>query len=328
MKTIGNFFVLVGADGGPGRRIFVERSVAARPRVRFATSVILLVIGCAISSRAETIALWLFDEPLAPAPETVLADAGPRNFFLTLARGGEIVPGRFGHALRPAAVNQSPNLFEAGLPRAAAILSTRNAPRVSNPLDSKLNLGADDWTIECWLRLDGRAAEEAVILEIGSGRPGATELRTRFSVLPAENAFAFAGIASGPARGVGVKPIEFPNPSGPPQGLAHPAVSTLALTGAALPRDRWTHVALVHRRAERDLRLFLDGRLRGVAAAALETLPHDDEAYLAIGSDGAGRCRLAGAIDELRICDDRVYHAEFVPPASLAARDDSGRAGR
>lgn len=239
--------------------------------------------------RADTIAFWSFDEA-----------SGGAN--------GASVPGKFGGAFRP----------KLG---AAAFVSG-----VANPTDSRLNLGAHDWTIECWLRLDPAATEEGVIFEIGTGRREAEDFVTRFSVLPRENAFAFSCLASAPA-GL-ARRVEFPNPAGPPGVVAWRHSATLALSRENLPRATWFHVALVHDKATCELRLFIDGRPRAVAAVQVMGLPRGEEAYLAIGCDGASRRVLAGAIDELRVSDHAAYARAFPPPPSGAeirpGREKSG----
>jgi len=51
--------------------------------------------------RAETVALWLFDEQIGIYPSCVLSDASPNNFPLVLGSGGQIVKGKFGGSLAP-----------------------------------------------------------------------------------------------------------------------------------------------------------------------------------------------------------------------------------
>ena len=46
-----------------------------------------------------------------------------------------------------------------------------------NATDSRLNVGAGDWTIECWLRLDATATDEgSVIRDWEPGRGVKTSL--------------------------------------------------------------------------------------------------------------------------------------------------------
>ncbi|MBM3851636.1 MAG: hypothetical protein FJ399_00610, partial [Verrucomicrobia bacterium] len=162
--------------------------------------------------RADTVALWLFDEQAGIYPSSVLNDAGPGSHFLILGRGAELASGRFGRALRPipppplAMTTRSPGSdadsgashvrFGLHPPPALpgrtqpplvwtnanfAALTTRGdahlrrAP-LPNVTDSPLNLGGGTWTVEAWLRLDTGAHDEGVLLELGTGPRGENEL--------------------------------------------------------------------------------------------------------------------------------------------------------
>ena len=134
--------------------------------------------------RAGTAALWLFDEQEQIYPGSGLNDTGPGDLILSLGRGGEIVPGHFGHALRITAPSEFKPLFDpdaitfkvltqdrlvrTGLEQlalrsgrtieplswlnatfAAAFLSGEEHLRhtsAANATASRLNLGAGDWT--------------------------------------------------------------------------------------------------------------------------------------------------------------------------------------
>ena len=327
----------------------------------------LFFAGCAFlrptAARAETVALWLFDEPVGVYPSSVLNDAGPNSYFLILGRGAEIASGKFGNALRPIppaplTITSRGAGLDADSAGSAVTFGLRSPPtkpgRTQPPLiwdnahfaalftngdahlrrapfanatDSRLNLGEHDWTIECWLRIDGAAKDEGVIFEIGAGPRGENDLVTRFSVLPRENAFSLASISTAPpaASGTVTKRVEYPNPAGPPAGAANLQATTLALSSFPLPWDGWSHVALVHRSGEGELRLFIDGKVRAVAVAKLIALPHGDEAYVSIGRDGNWGRPLAGAIDELRISDHAAYAVEFAPPASFSRMHNGSR---
>src|SRR5687767_7937870 len=87
----------------------LERRDARRGRSKTCPTTLPSLLGffCAFCAflrpvclRADTVALWLFDEQVGVYPSSVLNDAGPKSYFLILGRGGEIVPGRFGNALR------------------------------------------------------------------------------------------------------------------------------------------------------------------------------------------------------------------------------------
>lgn len=304
--------------------------------------------------RADTVALWLFDEKVAVDSGSVLSDAGPGSHYLLLGPGAELVTGRFGHALRtiplsplvisprssfdgrngsppgpqpPRSGRVSRMLVGAGTPSGALSTNGDGHPPRSpfrNATDSRLNLGAHDWTVECWLRLDPAVQEEGVLWEIGTGPRGENELLTRISVLPRENAFALAGLAP-PVRDARVtRRVEFPNPEGPPGGEADLWSATLAADGGPLPRATWFHLAFVHAEDTADLTLYLDGKRRAVAPSRLRALPRGDEAYVSVGGDGTGGRPFLGAIDELRVSDHRVYTGDFAPPGSFSRLDSAG----
>jgi hypothetical protein len=309
--------------------------------------------------RAETVALWLFDEQAGVYPSSVLNDAGPKSYFLILGRGAEIVPGKFGNSLRPvppapltmtfrgagADADSGGSAVRFGL-RAPPVQPGRTQPPLmwenahfaalftngdghlrrapfANATDSKLNLGAHDWTIECWLKLDSGAGEEGTIFEIGSGPRGENELVTRFSVVPRENAFLFAGLTAGDSTTT-ARRVEYANAEGPPVGMAFLHSATLAAP-EPLPRDRWFHVALAHAGTAGELRLFVDGKGVAVSRVKLLALPHGEEAYVSVGRDGRWQRPLAGALDELRISDDVVYTGNFTPPASFSRMHNGTR---
>ncbi|WP_414661130.1 LamG domain-containing protein [Horticoccus sp. 23ND18S-11] len=288
-----------------------------------------LLAGAALTAlRAETVALWLFDEEAGAAAGALLSDAGPAGRFLRLGPRGTIVPGKFGRALQ---VVPAEPLSDAGPARfAARSVAGDVGPggrRWVSPTASKLNLGAHDWTLEAWVRLDPTAMGEGVMFEIGAGLQRDDALVTRFSVVPRENALVFAGLAGvgSSAQAALARRVEFPDPSGPPAGEAELHQTTLALTDAALPRDRWFHVALVHRVAAREVRLFVDGRSRAVAAVSVVALPPGERGYVSIGTDAIGDRPWQGALDELRVSDEALYGADFTPPASFATGNNQAR---
>lgn len=200
--------------------------------------------------------------------------------------------------------------------------------RVTNPHDTRLNLGRHDWTLECWLWLEPGATDEGVIFEIGAGPPGGSRLVTRWSVMPAEAAFVMTGlvpVAPGTEDGLG-ETIEFTDPGGPPHRRVRPDSVTLA-AGRPLPRGRWFHVAFVHEAEAATLRLLLDGRGAAVAVARFEALPRSAAAYVALGCDGRRERPLAGALDELRVYDEVVYRREFVPAEGEGAWPGAAKRG-
>ena len=327
-----------------------------KPRRSLLGFVIALASG--LVTRADTVALWLFDEQVGIYPSSVLNDAGPASHFLILGRGGELVPGKFGRALRPmvpapltitspgaggaadaasagSAVrfglkppprqpgrSQAPLTWENA--HFAALTTTgdghlRRAP-LDNVTDSRLNVGSSDWTIECWLKLDTATAEEGTIFEIGAGPRGENEWVTRLSVSARDHGFALTCLAAVPtvAPGPAARLIEFPDPAGPPHGTAQLETVTLALPEGTLSREDWFHVALVYTAAEGELRLFAQGKVQSVARVKMIALPRGEEAYVSVGRDGRWGRPLMGAIDELRVSDTAVYSNDFTPPASFS----------
>jgi hypothetical protein len=299
---------------------FILSSVCFGHRVR----AVVLLCGAVIGSvpvRAGIVARWRFEpatevQPTAPEPRGA---SGSGREWLVLARGAGLGPGKFGQALWPAGSDGTRAGRISPLPRRVAADAGR-LDGVTNPMDSRLNLGAHDWSIECWLRLEAGATDEGVIYEIGSGPPGANELVTRFSVWPRENAFVLTGIGPvgpGEAESVGRR-IEFSDPAGPPDGVARLEHVTLAPAGTVLPREQWMHVALGHDAAAGLLRLFLGGRLVATAPARLTALPRGPAAYVALGCDGRRGRVLPGAMDELRVSDYAGPARDFDPDSTPA----------
>lgn len=295
---------------------FILSSVGFGRRVRAVALLCGAVMG-SVPVRAGTVARWRFEpatevKPTAPVPRGA---SGSGGVWWVLPHGAELGPGKFGQALWPAGSGRA----EAGRVAPAsrrAVAETGRLVGVANPMDSRLNLGAHDWTLACWLWLDTGDTGEGVIFEIGSGPAGANELVTRFSVLPRENAFVLAGLAPvvpGAAASVGRR-IEFSDPAGPPDGVAHLEHVTLGVSGAGLPRRQWVHVLLGHDAAAGVLRLFLGGRLSALAPLRLMALPRGPAAYVALGCDGRRERVLPGALDELRVSDHAAPGRDFTPP--------------
>jgi hypothetical protein len=149
---------------------------------------------------------------------------------------------------------------------------------------------------------------EAVILELVHG-----PVVLRFGVLPAENAFLWTAPAADPGPGVAARRVELARPDGPPGEVVWLRDATLDVRSAALPRERWFHVALVHAPGG-GLRLFLDGRVAAVADWRGAALPAGPGARLTLGASADGSRILAGALQDVRVSDRVVYAGEFTPP--------------
>lgn len=292
----------------------------------------MILLGCTlVSLRAETVALWLFDEQPGVYPSSILNDAGPHSYFLILGRGGEIEPGKFGNALHPTEPAPFAPHFRAGLASAvrdglevpakapgrtveplswqtatfaAAFVNgdahLRREP-FAHPTDSPLNLGGGDFTVEFWLRPNAGATAPGVIFELGAGPRGENELVTRLVFNAEKSGFEFFNA---------------------------PAQTRVLLTSdaAALHLGEWVHAAVVYDFVKEELRHYLNGKWQSSAPAKLQPLPSGEEDYWTIGRDGLWGRPLGGSLDELRISDTQLYRADFLAPASFARLQNGERA--
>jgi hypothetical protein len=85
----------------------------------------------------------------------------------------------------------------------------------------------------------------------------------------------------------------------------------------------WHHIAGSYDGS--NLRIFVDGVLKGTAAAVAVTIA-DSAEPLSIGGDSAGGASIDGMIDEVRISDIARYTAAFAPPTAPFAVDGNTRA--
>jgi hypothetical protein len=286
---------------------------------------------------AETIGLWLFDEQEGIYPSSLLNDAGPNDYSLIIGRGGKIVPGKFGRALRAAepapfepmyagvrsheefsnasrfdfglvSPPQKPGrkvppmtwfnaTFAAGFMNGDQHLRRRPFP---HPTAGALNFTGADFTIEFWFRADSNAAGEGVVLEVGTGPRGENDIVNRLTFHPREGEFRF-----------------FNQPSG--------ATARLKTDTGALQRD-WTHCAFVYDARRGELTHYLNGRPVGTAAGRLQALPKGEEDYFSLARDAVWQRPLAGALDELRISKGTVYRGEFSVPQTFSKRLSASRA--
>jgi hypothetical protein len=270
---------------------------------------------------AETVALWLFDEPAGLYPSTPLDSAAGLDAPLVLGLGGSIVPGKFGRALstEPFPPVEIPDVgestaalhrFPVPAGRTQEPLSWHNAQFTAlmtggerqvrkevtfiHPTHTGLNLGDFDWTVEFWFRARPGARDDGVVFEIGTGPRGENQIVTRLALDLAHDRFQWEN---------------------------QPAAMRieLASSAATLGDGAWHHVAFTHDATARQLAYFLDGRRQGgPRAAEFRRLPQGDEDYLSLGRDGAWGRPLPGALDELRISRGLVYTADFTPPGSFA----------
>lgn len=288
--------------------------------------IVLFVTALVEWCHAGVVATWLFDEQTQSYPGSVLSDAGPNKYVIALGRGGRLVPGRFGNALeiaepekleiRGTSVRQgSESAIRFGLVPVppppgrkvqplwwgnatfAALMTTGEkhlrTAGYANATDTKLNLGAFDWTVEFWYQ-PGSGTAGGTVFEIGQGPRGENNHVTRLSLDDGRKAFELVNQPPGLS-------LKIPT-------------DRQALVGGA-----WRHVAFVYSAGEGQLRHYLDGKLQVLPEKAqLAALPHGDEAYFTIGRDGLWGRPLPGRIDEMRFSDHAVYTAPFTAPASFS----------
>lgn len=287
----------------------------------------LFCLFAAVLLRADTVALWLFDEPEGLYPSSLLTDAGPHHYDLALGRGGRIVIGRFGRALEPCPpapleIRGESRSVQFGISPAPKVpgrtvepLHWGNAtfcalatvgekhlrsPNFANPTETRLNLGAFDWTVEFWF-MPGEERREGVVFEIGEGPRGENERVTRLALRADRTAFE---LYNDPARVTVVIPTD----------------------EKALRGGTWRHLAFVYEAGKGQLRHYVDGVLQRLPGPApLRSLSRGEEAYFSVGRDGRFERPLPGRLDELRFSDAQVYRTNFSPPASFAERYRPGR---
>jgi len=272
--------------------------------------------------RAGVVATWLFDEYKQIYPSSVLNDCGPNGYVMILGRGARMTDGRFGNALEPAAAEPlemrglavlaggdsgalfglKPIPIPAG--RKVQPLWWRNAlfaglftsgdkhlrsGGFANATETRLNLGAFDWTVEFWFR-PGAGGGEGVVFEVGAGPRGENEVVTRLTLVADRKAFRLFNQPSGVALDI-------------PTALA----------------NSWQHLAFVYSAGQGQLRHYVAGKPQPLPARAkMQALPKGEEAYFAVGRDGLWNRPLPGAIDELRFSDHQAYTAQFQPPDSFS----------
>ena len=114
-------------------------------KLKLASQIEIILLSCwlfpTVAITDDTIALWLFDEPVDSGRGTVLKDSSGNGHHLELGGGKIVDGGKFGHGL------QSPSSV---IDFTARRLNIQGTP---------LNLGNWDWTIEWWQRRDGPVAK-------------------------------------------------------------------------------------------------------------------------------------------------------------------------
>jgi hypothetical protein len=282
-------------------------------------------------TNCATIALWLFDEQIGIYPSSILTDAGPNDYPLVLGRGGQLVEGKYGHAL--ATIDPQPleminqwgpeqgklfGLMQMPIPpgRTVPPMSWKNAHfcgfftcgekhlrrmEFSNPTQTRLNLGNFNWTVEFWFKPTSKSDETGVIFELGEGPRGENDRVTCLAL-------------------TGNNPKLTTQRSGTGGDQLFPADPNL------LQIDQWCHLAFAYRSSEQNLTYWSNGKRQCVIPkVSLKALDEGVEAYFSVGRDGLWKHPAQGVIDELRFSSGVVYTGDFVPPGSFSRTYGSER---
>jgi hypothetical protein len=276
------------------------------------------------AATCQTEALWLFDEQIGLYPSSLLTDAGPNDYSMVLGSGGRIVDGKFGHALQPAAPSKL-EITNHWLEDQQALFGLKPTPRAVgrtvepmtwddavfcglwtcgekhlrhmefvNPIQTGLNLGHFDWSIEFWFQQTNPTQHEGIIFEIGTGPRGENEVVTRLTLADDASYFTLFNQPSG---------AEIQIPTGQQR----------------LDDGGWHHLAFVYSATDNRVRHWLDGHSQSVSRPVeLACIPRGDEAYISIGRDGLWQRPLAGKLDELRFSRGQRYAIDFDPPTSFS----------
>jgi hypothetical protein len=280
------------------------------------------ILLAASALKAQTVALWLFDEQQGVYPSAVLNDASDNDYPLVIGPGGMVVPGKYGNALEPIAqpeivVPEGELMF--GLERApippgrtmepmtwananfCALMTggeehLRKEVGFVRPTRTKLNLGDFDWTVEFWFQGVRNTEEPGVVFEIGTGPRGENNKLTHLVLNAGLEGFTLINQPSGTQ-------------------LLIPSKSKALKPGSG----KWYHLAFVYSSREKQIRHYVDGRLQKLPEKCrLEALDFGEEDYMSIGRDGLWNNPLQGRIDELRFSEGQVYKKNFKSPSSLS----------
>ena len=287
-------------------------------------SIILFVVSAMIThGSTQTIALWPFDEQIGIYPSCVISDLSENDYPLVLGPGGKIVQGKYGNAL-DAMAQDAIEYPEEGSVRfglhslpippgrtiqpmtwknvnfCALMTSGENHLRKEvgfvHPTNTRLNLGAFDWTIEFWYFPDRETGEDGVIFEIGQGPRAENDRVTQLILNKSHATFTLINTPGN---------IRLTIPSDPE--TLKPGLGN------------WCHLAFVYNSGEQQLLHYVNGKLQSMPdKSPILALPEGDEDYLSLGRDGRWGRALPGRIDELRFSAGQIYHQPFTPPTSFS----------
>jgi hypothetical protein len=274
-------------------------------------------------AKAQTIALWPFDEQIGLYPSSVISDLSDNDYPLVIGPGGQIVEGKFGNALQvaaqPAIVLPEEDNIRMGLAQ-AAVPEGRSVPPMSwhnanfcalmtsgekhlrkevgfcQPTKTNLNLGAFDWTVEFWFYPRAGNREEGVVFEIGRGPRAENDIITRLALKADRSGFTFINQAGHVRLDIDSDRQALQDNSGV-----------------------WCHLAFVYEAEEQQIFHYLNGICQPLPEkAALKQIPAGEEDYMSIGRDGRWGHPLPGRLDELRFSQGLLYTENFKPPASFS----------
>ena len=276
----------------------------------------------------HTVGLWLFDE--SDYPYTTLTDAGQNEYDLRLMKGGKLVSGKFGNALK-LTPGRDYSVSYAAWKGAVGFTKMREmsgrpgsglfGPTIA-PEQIMRTLAERDFTCEFWLMLMSNPIQDVTLLDLGDKfEPGFTlTLKTRASGFVIEN--AYAGFKA-------VCPTELPQ-----------------IWGRA-----WHHIAFTYSAGSKKVHYFIDGksqepvkvtpiakskvvpavRPESIADTTFGIFEKEDRRSIpdfekriphrfnfAIGHDRHGEHDFNGNIDELRFSDVIRYTGKFSLPDSFS----------
>ncbi len=272
-----------------------------------------------IPINSQTIALWLFDESTGLYPSHAIDDSSPNDYPLVLGRGGAMVKGKFGNALEPLEY-ESLNIPEgdikfgfANMPipvgRTAEPMNWRNAffaalmtsgenhlrkqVGFANALETDLNIGNFDWTIEFWLQVNKSSNHSGVVFEIGRGPLREKCAYTRLSLNRSQTGFIFEN-----------------TPTKTKINIQSGRRSHL--------KKGWHHYTFTYDASRKVLKHFLDGKLVDSEKVNLTKLQASEAAYFSLARSGKWEQPLPAKLDELHFYKGLKYTKNFTPPASYA----------
>ena len=276
---------------------------------------------------AETVAAWLFDEPRGSYPSSVMDSSAGDDFPLVLGQGGRLVAGKFGNAL--SMQEQEPIEYPAGrrefglrprwqlLPsddramtwenaRFAALMTTcqphlRDEVGFADAVDTRLNLGPFDWTVEFWFAATESVDDGGVVFELAVRSDSEYDRATRLELDAGGSRFLLINGQSDPLK-----------------------IPTAAVIRREIPHlASLTHLFILRKNSSCTIMwtASCSGCPNHAAYRSFQAIGFPIY-RLAETVDGNDRC--PGRIDELRFSVGRVYDGEFKLPGRLLPERSPG----